>query len=193
MKENCKIGCILLAAGYAARFGENKLLAAVNGRSLIARALAAAPQEIFYKRVLVTQYPEIAALGEEVGFTTRMNDKPELGQSHSIHLGMDALPEAAGLLFLVADQPYLRAETVREMVALFHQSPASIVVPMHAGKRGNPVLFPKAAFTALRALSGDVGGRGVIRAFENLVLPYEVQDARELQDVDTAADLMQLS
>lgn len=36
-----KIGCVVMAAGNARRFGENKLAAQLRGRSLILRALEA--------------------------------------------------------------------------------------------------------------------------------------------------------
>ena len=38
-----KIGCVVLAAGNARRFGSNKLKAEVDGESLIHRALEAVP------------------------------------------------------------------------------------------------------------------------------------------------------
>ena len=40
-----KLGCVVLAAGNARRFGENKLASALRGRSLILRALEAIPAE----------------------------------------------------------------------------------------------------------------------------------------------------
>ena len=51
-----------MAAGNARRFGENKLAAALDGRSLILRALEAVPAEQFEKVVVVTQYPEVMRL-----------------------------------------------------------------------------------------------------------------------------------
>ena len=57
-----KIGCVVMAAGNARRFGENKLAAQLRGRSLILRALEAVPAEKFDKVVVVTQYPEVMRL-----------------------------------------------------------------------------------------------------------------------------------
>ena len=54
-----KLGCVVMAAGNASRFGENKLAAEVRGRSLISRALEAVPEECFEAVVVVSQYPEI--------------------------------------------------------------------------------------------------------------------------------------
>ena len=59
MENKPKIGCVVMAAGNARRFGENKLAAQLRGRSLILRALEAVPAEKFDKVVVVTQYPEV--------------------------------------------------------------------------------------------------------------------------------------
>ena len=57
MEHAPKLGCVLMAAGNARRFGENKLSAPLDGRSLILRALEAVPSEKFETVVVVTQYP----------------------------------------------------------------------------------------------------------------------------------------
>ena len=62
MENKPKIGCVVMAAGNARRFGENKLAAQLRGRSLILRALEAVPAEKFDKVVVVTQYPEVMRL-----------------------------------------------------------------------------------------------------------------------------------
>ena len=66
--DRLKIGCVVMAAGNARRFGANKLTAEVEGRPLIHRALEAVPREAFCGIVVVTQYPEVAALAESLGF-----------------------------------------------------------------------------------------------------------------------------
>lgn len=50
-----KIGCVVLAAGNARRFGSNKLQVQVDGESLIRRALETVPSGLV--TVLVSQYP----------------------------------------------------------------------------------------------------------------------------------------
>ena len=42
-----KLGCVVMAAGNARRFGENKLAARFRGKSLIQRTLEAVPDEVF--------------------------------------------------------------------------------------------------------------------------------------------------
>ena len=43
--KKLRIGCVVMAAGSASRFGENKLVADLYGKTLISRALDAVPSE----------------------------------------------------------------------------------------------------------------------------------------------------
>ena len=54
-----RIGCVVMAAGEARRFGKNKLTATLSGKTLIRRALETIPREEFCAVVVVTQYPEV--------------------------------------------------------------------------------------------------------------------------------------
>ena len=51
-----RIGCVVMAAGNARRFGENKLAVQVQGKALFHRALEAVPAEQFDRTVVVSQY-----------------------------------------------------------------------------------------------------------------------------------------
>ena len=105
-----KIGCVVLAAGNARRFGSNKLQVQVDGESLIRRALETVPSGLV--TVLVSQYPEILSLAGEYGFEAVWNDQPDLGLSRSVRLGLEQLTDCGGVLFLVADQPWLKRDKI---------------------------------------------------------------------------------
>ena len=114
-----KIGCVLLAAGNARRFGSNKLQVQVDGESLIRRALETVPSGLV--TVVVSQYPEILSLAGEYGFEAVLNDQPDLGLSRSVRLGLERLTDCGGVLFLVADQPWLKRDSAEALVALWAQ------------------------------------------------------------------------
>lgn len=179
-----KPGCVVLAAGMGKRFGANKLTAALDGRSLILRALETVPTECFSSVVVVTQYPEVLKLAGEFHFAAIHNDKPELGQSRSIHLGLTAVRDCPAVCFQVADQPLLRRESVAALADFWHQAPRQIAALAHGGVRGNPCIFPEKFFPELMALSGDTGGAEVIRRHGDALRLLEVP-AEELWDVDT--------
>lgn len=184
MDDALKIGCVVMAAGNARRYGGNKLAAQLQGRSLILRTLEAVPGELFDSVVVVTQYPEIINLVKEFHFSVVHNDHPEYGISHTIKLGLTGLRDCSGVLFLVSDQPLLRRESVADLVRFWKTRPDRIAALGHNGIRGNPCLFPARFFPELMELQEDHGGNTVIRRHEEDLVLMEVA-AQELTDVDT--------
>ena len=177
MENTPKLGCVVMAAGNARRFGDNKLAAQLRGRSLILRALEAVPAEKFHTVVVVTQYPEVMRLAGEFRFAAVHNPHPDYGISHTIALGLTELRDCDGVLFQVSDQPLLRREKIAALG--------------HGGVRGNPCLFPARFFPELLELREDHGGNTVIRRHEEDLFLLEVP-AEELHDVDTVQALEEL-
>lgn len=186
-----RLGCVVMAAGNARRFGENKLTARLEGESLIRLALEAVPEEQFASVAVVTQYGEVERIAREFGFLPVGNPHPDWGVSHTIRLGIEAVGDCDAILFQVADQPRLRRETVAALADFFRAHPGHIVGLGHGGVRGNPCIFPARFFPELLALTGDRGGSAVIRRHEEELLLYEA-GAEELADVDTPQALKRL-
>ena len=193
MDTSLKIGCVLMAAGSARRFGSNKLSVRLDGVTLAEHALNVIPSEEFYHVVVVTRYPEIVEMAKNRGFMVKINQEPDKGLSHTIRIGMAALSDADALLFLVADQPLLRGETILRELALYRAHPDFIVSVGYNGRRGNPCIFPRAFFPALLSLEGDMGGNEVIKSNEDKLLFCSVEDERELIDVDVTETLRELT
>ena len=179
-----RAGCLVMAAGNASRFGENKLTARFDGQSLFSLALAAIPEGLFARVTVVSQYPALLEEAARAGFDTILNDRPEDGISRTIRLGTQAMADCDGILYMVADQPLLRAGTVRRVVDAWQEHPECIAAAAHNGNRGNPCLFPARFFPELCALEADRGGSSVIRRHENALLLVETGE-RELFDCDT--------
>lgn len=187
-----KMGCILMAAGNASRFGENKLLADFMGKPLIEHALSAIPKNAFKRIVVVSQYPSVLVLAEEYGFEPVLNDDPDAGISRTITLGLHALGEVDAALFMVGDQPCLRPETVGSLVEFYQARPEHIVAMGYGKRRGNPAIFPRSFFDELLALSAENGGSHVMCAHEDALLLYQVGQDLELRDIDNKQELEQL-
>lgn len=186
-----KLGCILMAAGLAERFGGNKLLAVLDGKTLIQRALDCVPDGRFRRVCVVSQGGEIARLAGERGFVSVINSRPELGASRSIALGLGALGQADAAMFMVCDQPLLRRESVSALLELYLQHPEHIAALESGGVRGNPCIFPRRFFPELLALTGDRGGRAVIQQHPDELELLSVS-GEELFDIDHRSDLLTL-
>ena len=181
------LGCVVLAAGKARRFGANKLLAALGGRPVLARTLDALPRECFARIVVVTSDPAVSALCRERDF--EVAEYPGGGQSESIRMGLARMDGTNGCMFVNGDQPLLRPSSLRRMAAAFAEAPDRVIRLSFAGTAASPVIFPSAAYPGLMNLQGDTGGMAVVRGGGWEVRTVEAERAAELWDVDDAAAL----
>lgn len=183
-----QFGIVVLAAGLSRRYGGNKLLEeCVSEAPLYEVTLDKLRRFSDCIRVVVTRFDEIEAAAKQRGMVVVRNGVPELGISHSLHLGLLAClernPYLRGVLFMVCDQPYLRAETMERMLEEGLAHPQAIVCASHEGRRGNPVLWDTCYMSDLLSLTGDVGGRQIIKKYQENVRLVECGE-KELQDVD---------
>ncbi len=192
-----KLACVLMASGLGQRFGSNKLMAPFHGEPLICRILNATDSSLFSCRVVVTRYPEIAGLCEEMGIRAVLHSFPY--RNDTVRLGVEAVcddspssdapPLPDGCMFCACDQPLLSRETVERMARAFLDEPQFIYRLAHGGTPGNPIIFPKEHFPALRDLPQEKGGAYVAKSFPQQVRLIEAASAMELRDIDTSEDL----
>ena len=185
------VGCLIMAAGNARRFGENKLFAEYRGRSLLELALAAVPPGLFSRVTVVSQYERALTLAQQYGFDAIENDRPDLGLSETIRRGTQAMADCDAILYMVADQPLLQPNSVCAVAERWLREPETICGAAHNGVRGNPCIFPRKFFPELLALSGDTGGSRVIRRHEDALRLVEIPP-EELYDCDTKLALDKL-
>ncbi len=187
-----KIGCVLMAAGDAKRFGENKLNRKLHGKSLIGRAFNSIPSDKLHKIAVVSQYDEVLDMAKVASFIGVKNNHPDFGISHTIKLGLDVVDSCDAVMFMVSDQPLLTKESVAELIDFYQQNPDYIVGLGFGGTRGNPCIFPKEFYHKLRELSEDHGGSSIIRAHEDRLKILQALHPDELSDIDTKLDLQRL-
>ena len=184
LRAEPKIAVILEAAGNSKRFGSNKLLHTMeDGRPMIASILDAVRPLDVYKKVMVTQYREVAALASNLEIV--MNDEPDLGISHSMQLGIEAAGDADAYMFCVCDQPGLKTATIKRLSEAYKKGTAGIVSLSWQGKMCNPKIFSSRFRDQLMSLSGDTGGRQIIDANSADLLLVEAESEDEITDIDS--------
>lgn len=196
-----KIAMIMLAAGNSRRFGANKLLYEVDGMPMYKHVLGQLIQvksqleklnridignlpDIKCKIAVVTQYDTIAETVGEYGIQVLYNPHPEMGISSSLKIGLSTNLDADAVLFTVSDQPWLTCDTICKLIQTFLDSGKEIACISFQGKMGNPCIFSKKYYEDLLSLEGDKGGKRVIMKHLEDTCIYEVNDARELEDID---------
>lgn len=181
-----KLGCVIMASGLGKRFGSNKLLADFCGKPMIQRALDAT-EGLFFRRVVVTRHESVAALCRNQNVDVIIHDLPH--RSDTVRLGLQALGELDGCMFLPGDQPLLRRETVALLLENRKADPDKIVRPAYEDNEGSPVLFPSWAFPELLDLPEGKGGGVVIQNHPHDIVRVFVSDPFELADADTPETL----
>ncbi len=188
MENNKKLYVILLMAGNSIRFGGNKLISLVDNKKMYEYTLELVlkSRHLFADFVVVTQYDEIEKTAKDYGMKVVRNYHSERGISSSIQLGISAIQKESdqAYLFLVGDQPWLTEQTIQRFVKGWQYSGKGIGCVCSHGKLGNPVIFSDCYRQELMALSGDIGGKKVLYSHEEDVYYYNVEELKELKDID---------
>ncbi|MGL5437887.1 MAG: nucleotidyltransferase family protein [Lachnospiraceae bacterium] len=183
-----KITLVLLAAGDSRRFGGNKLLSNFHGMPMyrhLVTQIETIPETLFCQKILVTQYPEIASDLENYGYETVINTQSTIGISHSIHLALDHLHDQAdAICFAVCDQPWLQGKTIEAFLSAWLLSNKGIGCLSHQQRLGNPAVFTRIYIPELYSLTGDIGGKKILKRHIEDTYLYNVQDKKELLDID---------
>ena len=116
-----------------------------------------------------------------------LHDLPH--RSDTVRLGLEAMGDLEGCMFLPGDQPLLRRETVEMLLEKWKEVPDMILRPIYEDSEGSPVLFPRWAFPELMALPEGKGGGVVIKNHPQAVCRVSVADPFELADADTPETL----
>lgn len=183
---------IVLAAGESSRMGAPKQLIPWRGRPLVWHAVEAARQAKLSPLVVVVgaSADRVSLALEGMPAILIQNPVWQAGQSTSVRLGVAAVESVAeAAVFLLSDMPLVTADLVQALVQVHRRSLSPLVAPHAGGRRANPVLFDRSAFSALKQLEGDQGGRALFDRF-----PAEWVDWDEvvLLDLDTPEDLQRL-
>ncbi|WP_088346225.1 MULTISPECIES: nucleotidyltransferase family protein [Rhodomicrobium] len=172
MSDFRALGAILLAAGFSRRMGGgNKLLRPLGGRPLIAHALERLDGlGLGQLIVVVGDSADAIAPLLPASATLVRNGRAAEGMGRSLAAAAAALdPSLRGVFIALADMPFIEAGDFGKLAgALAAGGDGAICIPMHDGRRGHPVLFGRAHFPALAALSGDAGARALIAASDKV-------------------------
>jgi molybdenum cofactor cytidylyltransferase len=127
------------------------------------------------------------------GVKVVINPAYEQGMASSLQAGLSALdPQIGAALIVLADQPFVRPETLDQLARKHRRTPVQIVIPSYKGVRGNPVLLDRSVFAEVMALEGDVGCRAIFGSHPERILKLEVEDEGILLDIDNQEDYERL-
>ena len=182
-----RVVLILLAAGRSERFGaRDKLTEDFLGKPLAFHVVTALEAVPFRERIVVQNGTMLDFAAR--GYRVIHNDRPEIGMSSSVKLGV-ASARAGGaeaVLIALADMPRVTATHVYRLLDGADGSDA-VVASSDGTRPCPPALFGAGRFDTLLALDGDAGARAMIAGGKHIVAA-----AHELLDIDRPEDLERL-
>jgi molybdenum cofactor cytidylyltransferase len=190
------ISALLLAAGMSERMGEVKQLLVLGERRMIevslSNLLASRVDEVIIVLGFAADEIRPFVQGKE-RVQVVINPQFEAGMSNSIQCGLRAVdPCCSGVLIALADQPFIPADVIDTLIERFTAGKKGIVLPVYHGQRGHPVILSRQYEPELLALSGDAGGRAIVRSHPDDVLEVEVNDKGVVMDIDQPEDYQKI-
>lgn len=185
---------LVLAAGASSRMrGADKLLQAVKGRPIL--RLVAETALASGAPVLVTLPPAAEARRAAVAdLAVRVVDIPDAaqGMSRSIVRGLAAVVDPGpedGLMILPADMPGFSAKALADLISRFRAEPELIWRGGTTdGTPGHPAIIPRDLWPELAAITGDEGGRSVLKRHADRVRQVPLPGRMATLDLDTPED-----
>ncbi|MCR8631992.1 nucleotidyltransferase family protein [Paenibacillus radicis (ex Xue et al. 2023)] len=196
MRWNNIVG-IYLAAGQSTRMGSDKLRLPVGPMNLGNYALAAALSSSLDYVLVVSKDAETDWMDNRFyrdpikrKWSVIYCSEAHLGQAHSLRCGVRAaqVMEAAAVMIILADQPFITKEMMNELLNRFEtNSSIGFVASSYDGLARPPVIFAQRMFPELLRLQNDQGARHLIRK-ETSGICIDFANPDLFMDVDTAED-----
>jgi len=116
-----------------------------------------------------------------------INEDAATGMASSIKAGLGAVPKwSRAALFMPADMPDITPQDIETLRQAHQKNPRAIIrAASHDMQPGNPVIFPRAYFAQLLALTDDQSGRDVVKAHAAQVQLVPLPGQRARLDLDT--------
>lgn len=196
------VAAIILAAGLGTRFAAGnarttKLLAELDGKPLVRHVADAALASRARPVIIVTGHARERmenALGG-LPLTFVHNADYASGLASSLRTGIAAVPAtAAAAIVLLGDMPLVTGALVDALIRAFEAHPSTdAVVPLLAGRRGNPVVLARSMFAEASRLTGDQGARGLLTEPRRRIIELPLAGEAASTDIDTPEELALLA
>jgi molybdenum cofactor cytidylyltransferase len=176
--------------------GKVKLTLPLGDKQLIEWVLQAVKLAPLDKYFLVVrpEDKEIIKIGESWGAEIVLNPEYRSGMSSSIKKALHRISseELEGFFVILGDQPLINPSIIYKMLKAFTPGKREIVVPFYKDKQGNPVLFDNYWRDELLELSGDVGGRSLLKANPENIKRVKISDRAVIEDINSEEDYFRI-
>ena len=185
---------ILLAAGLSKRMGVQKLLLPFGETTVIETVIenmhggGLSPIIAVFSREVadaVQERPEWLRIG--------INNAPERGQSSSLAIALDMLPDNEDFCIMLGDLPFVGSEEIKRLCECFSSIPPgkTVFTPCRNGAFGHPMFYRSLWKNRFKTAQGDAGGRNILMDHKDEISVSEAPDCH-FRDLDTPDDYKNL-
>ncbi len=183
------VSVVILAAGFSRRMGQRNKLLLPLGDTVMIRHMVDVYSAITQRAVLVVTGHDAEAIAAALAgssATTVFNPEYAAGQQTSVACGLRASPPETDILIGLGDQPLLTAPDLRALLAAHAALDGTrISIPVHAGRRGNPIVVPAALRARVLEDPKAPGCKKFTRAHPEAVQFHALHAPGFYADVDT--------
>ena len=185
---------ILLAAGLSKRMGVQKLLLPFGQSTVIETVLENMRGAGFSEIIAVFSREVHDAMGDlGKGIRAAVNPAPERGQSSSLSIALEMLPDGEDFCIMLGDLPLVGKDEMAKLKDSFYAMPEgkTVFTPCRNGVFGHPMFYRAIWKERFKAAQGDAGGRNILREHKDEIMAAETSDCH-FRDIDTPDDYEKL-
>ena len=190
------VSAILLAAGESKRMGKPKQLMPFGRSTILEQTIDNLLNSEVSEVIVVLGYraEEMIKTVAIKPVKVAINPAYHQGMSTSIVTGLNLVDDGAQAVMLaLADQPLVDSKTINRLIDEFFNYDKGIAMPVYQGRRGHPIIFSIKYKGELLKLTGDIGGRQIIKQHPDDVLEVAVGCEGINIDINTPSDYSHLN
>ncbi len=189
------ISCILLSAGLSSRFGSPKALAKFTDSIIIEHE-----QKILINSRVDKIIVVLGARAEEIKpyllkhkkINVVYNKDYKLGQTSSFKTGLKAASGSAGIMLLPVDYPFVKTDTINQLIEYFLKNNPPILIPTYQARRGHPPVFSSSLSKDFISLDNKMGINEVLHRYDREAVYLAVDDKGIVATFNTPEELAEI-
>ncbi len=185
------ISGLVLAAGRSERMGTPKQLLPFGSLTLIEQVIRTLTRSRLGKDVVVVLGHRAMDIVKRIsGLPVRLayNPDPEGDMISSIRCGLAYIDPGQAFLIALGDQPLVTTGIVDRLIDEYERRPEGMVLPVHEGKRGHPMILSPAYREEILFESMPGGLKALRDRHADSVRPVSVDTDAVLIDLDYRSD-----
>jgi len=188
------IWAVILAAGESKRMNSPKLILPYGKTTIIGHLIDNIVKSDIHNIMVVLGgwREELRKAIKELPVSSCYNGNYKRGMLSSVICGVGSLPpDAEAAMIIPGDQPGISPGVINSLISKLNETGRGIIVAVHKGKRGHPVLIHRKFFEVIKDLDPRIGLRDLLSKSGNEVYEVETDDNKILLDIDTNKDYLE--